>query len=273
MDAPGEYWDNCQVKVTAYDREIEVNLPGGAEMEMVWIPPGTFTMGTTEEQEQLLRSKGMWHDWFENEQPAHTVTITQGFYLGKYELTQGQWKSVIGTSPWAGQAGVQENPSNPAAYISWAYMQGFVAALNAAEGSDVYRLPTEAEWEYACRAGTTTQWSFGDDESLLGQYAWYEDNACGVGECYAHEVGTKLPNPWGLHDMHGNVFEWCEDWYDASYYSVSPSVDPTGPSTGTFRVIRSGVVEDKIVRSALRSLFAPGIGTNIIGARLLRQAP
>jgi len=145
--------------------------------------------------------------------------------------------------------------------------------LNAAEAGDVYRLPTEAEWEYVCRAGTTTLWSFGDDESQLEQYAGYDDNAGNAGVHYAHAVGTKLPNPWGVHDMHGNVWEWCQDWYGEDYYSVSPSVDPTGPSTGSFRVARGGSFGDhaQYVRSAFRGDASPGDRLDYFGARLLRQ--
>ena len=191
QDVPGEYWDNCQAKVIAEDvlpGEIVVNLPGGATMTMVWIPAGTFTMGSPDTEPGRYDKEG----------PQHEVELTHGFYLGKYELTQGQWESVMGTKPWEGQSLVQDSTNYPASYISWDDMHVFIDSLNTAAGSDVYRLPTEAEWEYACRAGTTTRWSFGDDEGQLGQYAWYKNNTEDVGENYAHEVGTKLPNPWGV---------------------------------------------------------------------------
>ena len=256
-------------------------LPGGAEIEMVWIEPGTFMMGTTETQKETMRSKEMWGDWMGRERPAHPVTITRGFYIGKYELTQGQWESVMGTRPWEGQKlGTgevyhREGPDYPAVYVSWDDMQILINSLNTPEGSGVYRLPTEAEWEYACRAGTETLWSFGDDESRLGDYAWYYDNALSAGGEYAHAVGTKLPNPWGLYDMHGNVWECVQDWRDVSYYSVSPSVDPTGPGTGSSRVVRGGLFYDiaRITRSAFRDYFSPGARYYSIGARLLRQGP
>jgi len=262
------------VSLASANPETTFALPGGAEIEMVWIEPGTFVMGLTEAQEETLQSKGIWGDWFENEHPVHSVTITQGYWLGKYEITQGQWESVMGTRPWAGQSYVQESPNNPAVYISWEDMQALVDSL-AAHGLEGFRLPTEAEWEYACRGGTETLWSFGDDEAQLGNYAWYWDNAVNVGEQYAHEVGTKLPNPWGLYDVHGNVWEWCEDWFDADYYSVSPGVDPTGPGTGSYRVLRGGRFGSyaRNVRSAYRCNASPGGRASFIGARLLRQGP
>jgi len=127
-------------------------------------------MGSTESQELLLRSKGLWDSWFENEHAAQQVSISKGFYLGKYEVTQGQWQAVMGTTPWSGQSYVQESADNPAIYVSWNDIQEFVGKLNQAAGSKLYRLPSEAEWEYACRAGTTTLWSFGDEESKLTDY-------------------------------------------------------------------------------------------------------
>ena len=207
-----------------------------------------------------------------DEGPQHKVRISEGFYLGKYEITQGQWESVMGTRPWSGQSYVGENANHPAVYISWEDVQELIGKLNRVEGRVVYRLPREGEWEYACRAGTTTRWSFGDNESQLGRYAWYDANAWDVGEKYAHAVGTKLANPWGLYDMHGNVYEWCQDWWSGSYSSGS-QVDPTGPSSGSHRVFRGGAFHDyaRDVRSALRDYDSPGGRSYNIGARLLRQ--
>jgi formylglycine-generating enzyme required for sulfatase activity len=176
---------------------------------------------------------------FRHAQPQHDVAVTRGYWLGRYELTQGQWEAVIPTRrPWWVQSNVQRNPSHPAVGISWDDVQDLVTALNQWEGKVTYRLPTEAEWEYACRAGTTTQWSFGDDEAQLQEYAWCADNAWAVGQRYAHAVGTKLPNPWGLYDMHGNVQEWVQDWF--GFYSSGAQVDPQGPATGGIRVTRGG---------------------------------
>jgi len=241
---------------------ITVELPGGATMEMVWIEPGTFMMGSPMSEEGRNSDEG----------PQHQVTISQGFYLGKYELTQGQWEAVMWTTPWVGQERVIPNPNHPAVYISWNDVQAFIHELNEAVGDSLYRLPTEAEWEYACRAGTATRWSFGNDEDRLRDYAWYMDNARAIGEDYAHSVGTKLPNPWGLYDMHGNVYEWVQDWYGS--YSSSARVDPTGPASDSTRVLRGGrfLTRARHARSAGRHNLSPiyqGIG---IGARLLRMA-
>ena len=167
--------------------------------------------------------------------------------------------------------GVRSGSDYPAVYVSWEDAQEFVRRLNASLGSNVYRLSTEAEWEYACRAGTTTRWSFGDDESQLTHYAWYRDNAWDVGERYAHRVGTKRSNPWGLYDMHGNVWEWVQDWYAADYYSRSPSVDPPGPSSA--RVVRGGSVhwDAQYLRSACRLSNSPDDRYYDVGFRLLRH--
>jgi formylglycine-generating enzyme required for sulfatase activity len=237
-------------------------------MDFVWIPPGTFTMGTTEEQGQMLRSEGLWADCFEDEQPAHQVTISKGFYLGKYEITQAQWEAVTGTRPWLGQRNVQENPNGPAVWISWNEWRGFVYQLNQALGEAIYRLPTEAEWEFACRAGTTTRWSFGDDEAQLGKYAWYSANSVSVG---AHAVGTKSPSPWELYDMHGNVLEWVQDWW-SSEYSTEPQLDPTGAASGTYRVSRGGYFanQGRYTRSADRFFYTPDACGIHLGARLVR---
>ena len=199
------------------DDEITIELPGGVPLEMVWIEPGNFTMGSPE------------YDG------TREVTISHGFYLGKYEITREQWKAVMGTAPWSSQESDPQGPRLPA-NISWHDAQAFVQRLNDHFGQEAYRLPTEAEWEYACRAGTTTRWFFGDDESQLASYAWYEANAMGS----VHPVGEKLPNPWGLFDMYGNAIEWVWDNYASNYYGGTPKTDPTGPLWSYFRVQRGG---------------------------------
>ena len=177
----------------------------------------------------------------------------------------------MGTEPWKGQECVKEGGDNAANWISWDDATAFCKALAKKTGKPV-RLPTEAEWEYACRGGTTTRYSFGDDDAKLGDYAWYDKNAWDVGEKYAHRVGQKKPNPWGLHDMHGNVYEWCSDWYDEKYYSASGSaMDPTGPSTGKGRVLRGGSFsfDDCSCRSADRTWSDPGFRRGSLGFRVL----
>jgi formylglycine-generating enzyme required for sulfatase activity len=251
---------------------LTADLPGGATMDFVWIDPGTFTMGTTEEQGQLLRSKGLFDGWFLNEMPAHLVTLTKGYYLADYEVTQGQWEAAMGTRPWSGQEYVQENPNNPAVYISWDGVQELVHRLNQAAGDSLYRMATEAEWEYACRAGTTTLWSFGDDETRLGAYSWYRTNAWDRAAHAAQLVGQQKPNPWGLYDMYGNVWEWCQDWYGS--YPSDAQIDPPGPKSGDVRVVRSGDFLDlnnRVARSALRDSSYPNNQRYFyFGARLVR---
>lgn len=139
------------------ETERTFSLPNGAKMSFVWLEPGVFQMGSPASEE------GRWDD----EGPVHEVEISAGFWLSKYEVTQEQWESVMGTSPWSGQDFVESSPSHPAVYISWDDVQRFIAKINDAAGEELYRLPSEAKWEYACRAGSTTRFSFGDDESQL----------------------------------------------------------------------------------------------------------
>jgi formylglycine-generating enzyme required for sulfatase activity len=247
--------------VTEPEKELRADLLGGASMDFVKVEAGTFTMGSPSSEVGRRSHEG----------PQHEVTISNGFYLGKYEVTQGQWEAVMGTSPWSGQNYVQSNVDNPAVYVSWNDAQAFVQKLNVAAGDSLYRLPSEGEWEYACRAGTTTRWSFGEDESKLKDYAWYTDNAWDVGEEYAHKVGTKLSNGWGLYDMHGNVYEWCVDRYGS--YSSSSQTDPQGSSSGSERVVRGGGFDSAwFVRSAYRDSYSVAVGASepYLGFRLLR---
>jgi formylglycine-generating enzyme required for sulfatase activity len=191
------------------------------------IPAGTFLMGSPETEPGR-----------EDDETQHMVTISKSFYMQTTEVTQGQWMAVMATEPWKGKSYVKEGPNYAASYVSWDDAVAFCKKLSEREGK-TYRLPTEAEWEYACRAGTETTWSFGDDEKELGDYAWYHGNA-GIGEACVHQVGLKKPNAFGLYDMHGNVDEWCHDYYGEDYYKQSPEKDPTGPARGSFRVLRGG---------------------------------
>jgi formylglycine-generating enzyme required for sulfatase activity len=167
-------------------------------------------------------------------------------------VTQEEWEAVMGNKP-----SRFKSQLNPVEDVSWNKVQTFIKYLNQKEGTNKYRLPTEAEWEYAARAGTTTQYFFGDDADNLGRYAWYKDNS---GE-KTHPVGQKEPNPWGLYDMHGNVYEWVQDWYDENYYVRSSASDPRGPSGGKERVVRGGVWyrEASYLRSARRYGFPPEV--------------
>ena len=199
-------------------RGLTLDLGGGVEMEFVLIPAGSFMMGG---------EKGA-----DDEKPVHKVTITKPFYLGKYEVTLEQW-AVMGNFP-----STFKGPKKPLERMSWDGCQSFLAKLNEKfrSGGVKFGLPTEAQWEYACRAGTTTQWSFGDDSAKLDDYAWSGKKANST----THPVGQKKPNAWGLYDMHGNVWEWCADWYGKDYYATSPAEDPVGPDSGSSHVLRGG---------------------------------
>jgi formylglycine-generating enzyme required for sulfatase activity len=232
-------------------------------MDMVLIPPGSFTMGspTTEtgrapDEDQV------------------TVTLTQIFFIGKTEVTQRQWQDVMETTPWKGKPFVREGDHYPATYVSWDEVQLFCKFLSAKEGA-VYRLPTEAEWEYACRAGTTTPFSFGKYEIDLGDYAWWGlILANGVTKDVQHprEVGLKLPNPFGLFDVHGNVCEWCRDLY---VISLPGGLNPMAAVGGTYRVYRGGAWNSHAVscRSADRDRFHSTYQTSSLGFRVARSSP
>jgi formylglycine-generating enzyme required for sulfatase activity len=219
-------------------------------MKFVFIPAGTFQMGSTTGDK--------------DEQPVHQVTISKPFYMGETEVTQAQWKAVMGTNP----SLFQGNPTRPVEQVWWDDVQAFIRKLNEKEGVNLYRLPTEAEWEYAARAGTTTAYSFGDNASVLDQYAWYKDNA---GE-KTHPVAQLKPNAWGLYDMHGNVWEWVQDWYQR--YSAEAVADPQGPTSGTHRGRRGGAWNnlDQICRSANR-YSVTGYRDDFLGFRLVRTLP
>ena len=215
-------------------KTVTLTVGTDVTMKLVLIPGGKFLMGSPRTDQRA----GI------GETPPRTVTISPGapgFCMGVTEVTQAQWKAVMGTDPWKGKTKVKEGDDYPACYVNWNEAVLFCRKLSRSAGATV-RLPTEAEWEYACRAGTTTRYSFGDSELELGDYAWYDENAEDVDEGCAHPVARKKPNAWGLYDMHGNVSEWCWDWYSPTYYAAGGNaVDPTGPrsapteSTGSTR--------------------------------------
>jgi formylglycine-generating enzyme required for sulfatase activity len=195
------------------------SIPNTIGMKLNKIPAGTFMMGSLETERNQ-----------EYDEHQHKVTITKPFYMQTTGVTQGQWKAVMGTEPWKGEDYVKEGPNYAATNVNWNDAVAFCKQLSEREGK-TYRLPTEAEWEYACRAGTKTKWFFGDDDASLGDYAWWDD--CGIiaDEEFAHQVGLKKPNPWGLYDMYSGVGEWCGDYFGKDYYKQSPEKDPTGPAS------------------------------------------
>ena len=238
-------------------------------IKLIHIPVGSFMMGSSDSVAQLAGQYDKKEKDFADEFPQHEVRISKDFRMGQTEVTQGQYMSVMNAQPWSGKAYVQEDANNPAVYVSWDEAVEFCRRLSQQEGK-TYRLPTEAEWEYACRAGTTTRFSFGDSDSLLGDYAWFDGNADKVGQDYAHPVGQKKSNPWGLYDMHGNVFEWCSDYYDEQYYSNTPSIDPNGPLSSTSRSLRGGSWDNDVsyLRCSYRSDYRVNRGL-LVGFRVV----
>ena len=237
-------------------RQVAAARQVGASMEFVWIRPGSFKMGSPSSE----RGCDDESRHCEDEGPVHEVKISQGFWLGKYEVTQGQWKAVMGRNP----SEFQGDDRRPVERVSWQDVHAFIGRLNDAAGDLLYRLPSEAEWEYACRAGSSARWA----GRGLGDYSWYRKNS----NYSTQAVGGKSPNRWGLHDMHGNVAEWVQDWYDEDYYASSPRMDPRGPASGSYRVLRGGhfISSAEYVRSAFRYHTSPSNNDGHFGVRLVK---
>jgi formylglycine-generating enzyme required for sulfatase activity len=218
---------------------------------------------------------GRYRDTEEWEKLAHEVTLASPFYMGKYEVTQEQYQQVMGTNP-----SQFRGPSLPVEMVSWDDAKEFckratavphsAGLRNQQSGKVLYRLPTEAEWEFACRAGTTTTYYTGDAEADLGRAAWYGANSKNT----THPVGQKEPNAFGLHDTHGNVFEWCLDHWQGKY-SPEAAVDPQGPPEGQYRVLRGGSWFGDLgdCRSASRTWGTPGFRDGVVGFRVVASAP
>jgi formylglycine-generating enzyme required for sulfatase activity len=275
MNSTGDYTLTYKVTDAAGNKDIKtrkvtvvgshsVDLNATVTMDMIWCPPGTFTMGspTTEVGREANETR-------------HQVTLTNGFYLGKFEVTQGQYEAVM-TGVTGDRNATPSNwhgiPDRPVENVSWDDAQVFLTRLNDQLAGNLpagwsYVLPTESQWEYACRAGTTTAYSWGD--SIASTKANYSSS----GYSQTREVGKYAANPWGFFDMHGNVWEWTADWYHPAYPTGNPVIDPTGSTSGSRRVTRGGswYNHGTLQRSAYRGRSSPGDRTTRIGFRVSLQ--
>ena len=280
---------------------LPVETTNSIGMRFVLIPPGEFPMGSTPQEQAWAAELGrnetrkvLYLELVSSEGPQHPVKITQPFYLGLYEVTQAEYQQVMGANPSSFSGGESPLPKKPSAFsqmrretiakrmagrdtsrypvdsVSWDQAAEFCRKLSALpeeqKARRAYRLPSEAQWEYACRAGTTTRWSFGDDASALVDHAWFRPDI-------AHPGGQKKPNPWGLFDMYGNMGEWCADYFGQDYYRQSPLADPAGPGARLNHVIRGGAwaQEHYMCRSALRMRALTAFAADFTGFRVVCQ--
>ena len=223
---------------------------GGVSFKMIAVEGGTFQMGSPESDTEA----------YAVEKPQHEVTLSN-YYIGETEVTQELWEAVMGSNP-SGFKGSKL----PVEKVSWKDCQAFIGKLNAQTGK-TFRLPTEAEWEYAARGGKKSKGYTYSGSNAIGNVAWYSDNSGDI----THEVGTKQANELGIYDMTGNVMEWCQDWYGETYYEKSSTTDPQGPASGTSRVLRGGSWGSgaQSCRVANRIIGYPGSRRNFIGLRLV----
>jgi len=234
-----------------------VRIQNSLSFDMVTIEAGSFQMGS---------------DDYDDEKPIHKVTIKESFELGKYPITVGEYLHFVKATKkelldkWS-----KEKENYPVTDVTWDDAVAYCKWLNEQQKEYVYRLPTEAEWEYACRAGTTTKWSFRDDKENLGEYAWYDKNS----DDSTHEVGKKKPNDFKLYDMHGNVFEWCQDDYVDNYKKTPKDGNPYIDKNAKRKIIRGGswYYNADSTRSAVRDRVSSTFRDNFVGFRLLRTLP
>jgi formylglycine-generating enzyme required for sulfatase activity len=250
--------------IEAVNAQASKEITNSIGMKLVLIPKGTFQMGSPIEEEGAS-----------NDEEQHQVTISKDYYLGVTEVTQGQYEKVMGTNPSYHQKRVirkSDSSMYPVEQVSWEDAVEFCQKLSELpeekKAGRVYRLPTEAEWEYACRAGSKTAFSFGESAQSLGDYAWFSGNAKDP-----HPVGEKKPNAWGLYDMHGNVWEWCSDWYGD--YPKGAVNDPTGAREGSYRVVRGGSYNFGTAswRAAVRTSGLPSDRIVFFGFRVALSSP
>lgn len=244
----------------------EITLSGDVKLLLTLIPPGEFMMGASDEELSVMNSK-LQSPWaparFASATPQHLVAITRPFYMGTFEVTQSQWEVVTGVNP----SHFADDPNRPVENVSWKQVEQFIAELNANYSVKglTFVLPTEAQWEFAARAGTIDMWICPEDE--LTEYCWYSENS----GAETHPVGQLQPNAFGLHDVFGNVWEWCADWFSDDYYRQAPRENPLGPTLGTFRVNRGGswVNKSALIRSADRDNDSlPATKTTSLGFRI-----
>ena len=256
--------------------EKSIDLGAGVKLELVLIPAGEFMMGGNESPEEVAKKSGFdcLKDWCKNEHPQHKVRITKPFCMGRYEVTQEQWQRVMGNNP-----SNFKGARNPVEQVSWDNCQEFVKKLNGlGKEKGTFALPTEAEWEYACRAGTGTPFHTGEtlstDEANYNGNSTYGNGRKGEYCEKTTPAGSLKPNAFGLYDMHGNVWEWCADRYGEKYYEDSPEGDPRGPRTGESRVLRGGswYYPPTNCRSAYRYYLMSGNRLNNHGFRVVCAA-
>ena len=228
---------------------LTIPVKNGINIEMVKVEAGSFNMGATPEMQ----------DPDTDEKPVHRVTLTNNYYIGKYEVTQALWKIVMGSNP-----SNSKGDNLPVEQVSWNDCQDFISKLNAMTGKR-FRLPSEAEWEYAARGGNKSRGYQYSGSNTIGDVAWYDGNNSSM----THAVGTKQPNELGLYDMTGNVWEWCQDWYDS--YSSSPQTNPIGAVSGSYRVFRGGGINSsaRFCHSSIRFDNSPAFRSFILGLRLV----
>ena len=238
--------------------EPDQELLDAIASDMVDIPGGSFLMGS--------------NDGEDDERPIHNVLL-EAFTINKYEVTQKQWFEVMGTEPWKDLKYINVGENCPVVNVDWYDVRDFLRRLNRFSHRH-YRLPTEAEWEYSCRAGSTSKFSHSSLKMNLAQYAWFYDNAFKKGDMHAHEVGKRKPNKWGLYDMMGNVYEWCSDWYSRNYYNKSPIQNPKGPKYGSYKSVRGGdwARTEYFLRVASRRYYSPHYKDVNVGFRLAHNA-
>ena len=235
------YTGAAQANQDKQPKHLTLDLAKGVKMKFAIIPAGEFMMGSKLTPAQATKLYGGRDTHYTCEHPRHKVRISKSFYMGVYEVTQSQWSAVMNSKPWDEKMLTKTGPDYPASWVNWNEATEFCGKLSKKIGKTV-TLPTEAQWEYACRAGSETEFCYGDDPKKVGDYGWWAGNMVESkkAKSYARLVGQKRPNAWGLYDMHGNVWEWCRDWFHKDAYASAKNVDPEYTKETKTRTVRGG---------------------------------